>query len=725
MNTKNKKKQGSGEAPLKGLAGAVAPTVAVPRMQTQQKPMTVEQAMIEAARHEGAGRFQQAEMLLKRVLQAKPGYAPGWQALAILAHKVGKTEIALNLMTRAISLSDNVALFHSNKGEMCRILGRLDEAIALGKKAVALDPKSASAHGNLGIAYYDKKDYKAAEACHKAALAINPAFAPSLNNMGSILRQAKDYDGAVSWYRRAVEANPRYLEPLNNMGETFIRTDKGEEAVKVLGQALAKNPRYTEARCNQGYAFACIEKEKEALACFTTALKARPDYAEAYVGIARVRKDLYDLNAAETAIKKAVSLKPELAEAHSVLGSVYMAQGRTELARKSFEHALSLDSDMTSAKLGMGNIHLEEGRFEEAETIFKGVVDNKTERMGALFSLAQTRKVKPGDEIVALLEAEAEKLPDLSENKAIYIHFALGKVYDDLGEADKSFPHFLKGCAMKRKKLYYDADEKDKHFAHVTDVFSKEFIDRRRGHGEKSDLPIFVLGMPRSGTTLTEQIIASHPSVFGAGELFDLLDLSSGKSNFPDNMKDLTPERMAEMGAQYVAGLRARDQNARKITDKMPANFMNVGLIHLILPNAKIVHVKRNPLDTCISCFTRLFAHNQNQTYDLYELGRFYRAYSLMMDHWKKVLPKGSFYEIEYEKLIEDTDAEARKLVEYCGLEWDDKCLEFHKHERSIRTASVTQVRQPIYKSSVARWKKYEKYVEPLIKGLGEAYTGD
>src|ERR1019366_7345017 len=220
--------------------------------------------------------------------------------------------------------------------------------------------------------------------------------------------------------------------------------------------------------------------------------------------------------------------------------------------------------------------------------------------------------------------------------------------------------------------------------------------------GESSDLPIFVLGMPRSGTTLTEQIIASHPGVFGAGELFDMIHIAQRKEKaedpeFPESAKIMTPAVMKEMGRKYVEGLKVRDPKARRITDKMPANFLHIGLIHLILPNAKIIHVNRNPLDTCISCFTRLFAHNQNQTYDLNELGRYYRGYSDLMTHWRKVLPKGSFYDIQYEALVDDTETEAKRLIEYCGLEWSDSCLAFHENKRNIRTASLHQVRQPIY----------------------------
>jgi hypothetical protein len=219
--------------------------------------------------------------------------------------------------------------------------------------------------------------------------------------------------------------------------------------------------------------------------------------------------------------------------------------------------------------------------------------------------------------------------------------------------------------------------------------------------------------------------------VYGAGELRDIIELTETlapdrpEASFSTKMLDVTPEQLTAMGQQYVAGLQARSPDSPKITDKMPGNFHYIGLIKLILPNAKIVHISRHPLDNCISCFTRLFAHGQANTYDLEEIGHYYRCYKGLMDHWRTILPEGSFYDVRYENLVDNTEDQARKLIEYCGLEWDDSCLEFYKNKRSIRTASVTQVRQPIYKTSKQRWKNYEKFLGPMIKGLGDALEGE
>ncbi len=315
------------------------------------------------------------------------------------------------------------------------------------------------------------------------------------------------------------------------------------------------------------------------------------------------------------------------------------------------------------------------------------------------------------------------------------LHFALGKCYDDSGDYDKAFPHFMAGCKMKRAKLTYDPANAERQFAGLMEIFDQAAIDRLRGSGDPpgdpSGVPVFVLGMPRSGTTLTEQIIASHPDVYGAGELHDLLRIAERNIggattpvSFPDNLRALDRQTLTAWGAEYVAGLKQRAPDAKRITDKMPANFFAVGLIHLMLPNAKIIHVNRNPVDTCLSCFTRLFNRKQEHTYDLAELGQYYVHYARLMDHWRKVLPAGAFLDVQYEDIVADQEAQARRLIAYCGLEWNDACLDFHNTKRSIRTASVTQVRQPIYTSSVERWRHYEKFLGPLLDALGDLAPG-
>lgn len=688
-----------------------------------------DQAMGLAEQHHAAGRLAEAEKILRQMLRANPGQPFALHLLGVIAHQAGKTEDAIRLLGMAIEKLPTVGQFHANLGEMCRLLNRLDEAVAHGERAIALEPGSATAHSNLGIAFYDRKEPDRAEACQKKALALNPRLAQALNNLGSIQRDRKDKEGAIRYYRQALAASPLYFESLNNLGAVLTESEQPEEAVKILLQALRLKPEYAGAHYNIASAFLALEQFDKAAAGFSRALALKPDYPEAYVGLAGIHQEHKRLPEAEAMVKKALALAPEKAAAHCQLGGIHAEAGYPEKAEQAYDEALALEPDLTGAHLGKGYLLMEHGRMLEAEALFRHALSLDRDNLGARLALAQVKKVAAGDENMAALVREAEKIGAMPETKALPLHFALGKCYDDTKQHDLAMRHFLEGCRLKRKRTQYDPANSDLICQNIREFFSPENIERLGGGGCPSELPVFILGMPRSGTTLTEQIIASHPQAYGAGELPDLLALAAKPTaeaveGYPLSLAGLTRDDLAAMGEKYVAGLRARNQQAQRITDKMPANFNCVGLIHLMLPKARIIHVKRNPVDTCLSGFTRLFNKSQHHSYDLAEIGRYYRNYAAIMAHWREVLPPGAFYEVQYEQLVADQENQSRALLAYCGLEWDEACLDFHKTERQVRTASVTQVRQPIYKSSVERWRKYEAHLGPLLAALGEQAPG-
>jgi hypothetical protein len=320
-----------------------------------------------------------------------------------------------------------------------------------------------------------------------------------------------------------------------------------------------------------------------------------------------------------------------------------------------------------------------------------------------------------------LVEALARDMESLPEEDQIYLHFALGKVYADLGQHERSFSHLIEGNALKRKQIVYDEAAALAQLKLMRRLFTAEAMRKGRGLGDPSTVPVFIIGMPRSGTTLVEQILASHPKIYGAGELDDLqvaVAVTSLRGS-DGSRPGLGAEELRQIGARYLERVRATAPAAERITDKMPANFRYAGLIYLALPNARIIHIRRDPLDTCLSCFSLLFTRNlQPFAYDLTELGRFYRAYARMMEHWREVLPLEQMLEVQYEELVANFEPLARRIVAYCGLEWDDACLEFNKTQRPVRTASAVQVREPIYRSSIGRWRPYEGMLRPLIKAL-------
>jgi tetratricopeptide (TPR) repeat protein len=698
----------------------------VPVAQDRPQQLSLPQAMALAEQRHGEGQLPSAENILRQILQARPKHAPALHLLGVIVHQQGNTELAVQLLTQAIEIDPAQSLYHANRGEMCRILGRLDEAIASGERAIELAPKFAAAYSNVGIAYYDRKDFDRAEQYQQQALKINPRLAPALNNLGSIRREQKNSEAAIGYYRDVLAVNPDYVEAINNLGAVYTEAERFDEAVTTLLSAIKLRPNYADAHCNIGLAFCGLEQKDKALAGFRRALTLRPDYVEAHMGIARVMQDESRLDEAEQAVNRALALAPGKPEANCLLGGIYAEMGFPERATAAYEAALGANPELVRAHLGKGALLMELGLLDQAEASFLHALELDPDCIAARISLTQVKKVTRDDPNMAALITEGELIDTAAQPKAIAMHFALGKCFDDIGDYDAAFEHFHAGCALKRSSIEYDPAGIELLVDQLIAFFDRATLDRLRGGGDVSELPVFVLGMARSGTTLTEQIIASHPLVHGAGELADLLNIANRPRNvddggpFPDNMKGFTQAEFGLLGSRYVAGLKQRAPDAMRITDKMPANYLCIGLIHLMLPNARIVHVKRNPVDTCLSGFSRLFKKGQPHSYDLTELGRYYRAYARLMNHWREVLPADAMLEVQYEDLVADNDTQARRLIAYCGLDWDDACLDFFKNDRSIRTASVIQVRQPIYKTSLERWKRYRQHLGPLLTALGD-----
>jgi hypothetical protein len=322
-----------------------------------------------------------------------------------------------------------------------------------------------------------------------------------------------------------------------------------------------------------------------------------------------------------------------------------------------------------------------------------------------------------------------------SKTDRLYLDFALGRAYADLKDYRRSFQRFLSGNAGMRALMDFDVKPTLAMFDHIERVFTPALIEAKSGHGDPSTAPIFVIGMPRSGTTLVEQILASHPDVHGAGELsafYEAMLSVRGPDGRPiagpASVPALDPKAFGEIGSRYVAAIRALAPTTPFITDKRPNNYYFIGLIHLALPNAKIIHVMRDPIDTCVSCFSMYFTFDRmglKQTFDLAELGRYYRRYEQLMAHWRRVLPPGRILDVRYENVVADLEGETRRMLYYCGLPWDEDCLAFYKTKRAVLTASAAQVRRPIYDTSVGRWRVYEEFLGPLLAELRSAAADD
>lgn len=691
--------------------------------------ISLRQALQIAGQHARAGRLAQAEGVLRQVLRQRPNDPEALHQLAIIAHQAGKTPLAVQLIQRALTVNPNAPVLQANIAEMYRRIGQPQKAIEHGRKAIVLKPDSAEAQNNLGIAYFDVGDYETAIKHYEAAIAIRPRFAEAISNRGNALRQMKRFSEAEADYRRAIAINPSYPEAYNNMGSVLRDLERPAEAEQAYKRALALKGNYVEALNNLILAYKDLKQYEEGLAVANQSLKLNPQNADAYAYAGAILVDQKRIDQAFDMLKKSLAINPNKPETLNMMGRAQFEADQPQKAIEFYKRAIALKPDFADPYNNMGNALKEVGKFDEARQAFETCLALSPESLGTYVNLVDTYKFRSNDDrhLKAIEGALARGGAALGEERQMQLSFAAAKAYDDLKRYDEAFPLFLTGNALKRKTIEYNEEKVLSYFGRIKSAMTADAIRDKTGGGSSSATPIFVIGMPRSGTTLVEQILASHPRVTGAGELKELSETVNSvrtkdgtQAPYPEFVPVANPAELTRIGEAYVAKLMRRAPGAERVTDKMPSNFYFAGLIHLALPRARIIHTNRSPVDTCVSCFSKLFAGEQSQTYDLGELGRYYRAYHDLMAHWRSVLPAGAFLDVQYEEVVADTEGQARRILDYCGLEWDARVLDFHRTERPVKTASSSQVRQPIYGSSVARWRNYESHLAPLLQELGD-----
>jgi tetratricopeptide (TPR) repeat protein len=591
-------------------------------------------------------------------------------------------------------------------------------------KALALKPQLAEALTNLGNALKGQNRFEEALACYDKALALNPESVAALNNCGDALFALRRPAEALAAYDRAVAIAPTSLVALNNRGNALRALRRPVEALASYSDALATGSTLAEIYNNRGGAFADLKRFREALADYDRALALKPDFVPALVNRGGALCELKQPAQALESCDKALALAPDCAEAWNNRSNALIDLNRPDEALANCDKALALKPDYAEAYDGKGVKLMFLGRFEEATRAIEAAIAI-TPRARFYYNLTLSKRLSTKDDHLAAMEDLARNVSALDEEEQVFLRFALGKALKDVGDHENSFAHLLAGNAIKRKQVAYDGEATDKLFDRTKSTFTRDLMRRSGGAGCSSETPIFILGMPRSGTTLVEQILASHPKVFGAGERDDFSAVVAGLGGdqrstalFPEFIPSLPLDAFRRIGADYVDRLRGLAPTAGKITDKMPENFRFVGLIHLALPKARIIHLQRGPVDTCLSCFATLFYEPLDYTYDLKELGRYYRAYQRLMDHWREILPPGVMLDVRYEDIVDDIEGQARRMIAHCGLEWDARCLDFHRANRPVRTASMGQARQPLYKTSVGRWRAYEGQLGPLLDEL-------
>jgi Flp pilus assembly protein TadD len=564
-----------------------------------------------------------------------------------------------------------------------------------------------------------------AQAMCLRVLAVRPDEPKALHILGLIAQQSGDFGGAIDRLRRAVTHAPDVAVYYAGLGEACRLAGRVEEAVAHARRALELKPDYVEALGNLALAMAGLERLDEAAELLRQAIAMEPRHPDFHLRLGFVLVNQGRLQEAEAALQQVLVLSPTSHDAFQLLGWVMFMKGSLDVAAAHYRRALELKPDFADAYNGLGHALHALGRFSGAADSYRSALALDPGNTLIHFNLANAKIFTEDDAQLAAMQALACK-SNLGERERIFLHFALGKAHADLNQHARSFEHLLRGNAVKRTHLRYDETATLATLSRIEATFTQPLLKKKARHGERSHLPVFILGMPRSGTSLVEQILASHPRVFGAGELTAMdealgaVRAGRGLLPYPDCVPALDAAAIQEIGARYLSHVRRlAPTGTTRVTDKMPSNFSFAGLIHLVLPNARIIHTVRDPVDTCISCFSRLFTLEHNFTYDLAELGRYYRAYQRLMAHWQRVLPPGRILNVRYEELVADLGGQARRMIAHCGLDWDDRCLAFHRTQRAVRTASARQVRQPIYTSSIGLRRHYEPFLGPLLAALG------
>jgi tetratricopeptide (TPR) repeat protein len=675
-----------------------------------------------------AKRLEEAVEVYKKLAAIPPPSLQALNNLGYILTSLGRHEEALFYLQQGVALDPNSIQTNANLSIVLMALNRPEEALACHERIVAANPQLPEPACNLALTLSELGRDEEAVVQFEKALALNPDFVVALNGLGNTLQKLERYDPALRCFERALALAPGFAVAHYNCGQVLAKLGRHEEAIGQYRTAVAINPGSATVFNDLGISLTALGRHREAVVEFENALRILPGLAPARhnlanalnnLGLSLIRLGRYQEAVAE--FERALGVLPEFILAKYSLGEALSNLGRPEEALAVYEKVVAANPDDALAYLGIGDAKRYMGQIQDACAAYERAVALAPRSPVCHRSLADVWRFGENDPRLAALEELERDVDQIPKSVQPDLYFALAKAYDDLKRYGPAFECLQKGNALKRRLVVYDEAMHLDGLRKIAAVFTPELFAARGGTRDPSDVPVFVVGMPRSGTTLVEQILASHPQVFGAGELNHLTNIFESRptpGRFPFDPDLLTDEWLREIGCRYVAEVRALAPRALRITDKMTGNFRLIGLIHLALPKARIIHVQRDPLDICFSCYSHLF-RDLDFTYDLGELGRSYKSYEALMTHWRSVLPQGKMLEVQYENLVNDFEVEARRLVEYCGLEWDERCLAFHKTERPVHTTSAHQVRQPLYRGAIGRARHYEPWLGPLRDALG------
>jgi tetratricopeptide (TPR) repeat protein len=720
---------------------------------------TLAQRFAQAVRHHQDGNFRQAEEIYSQILRIDPQHVDALHLLGLIAGQFGRHDLACAFILQALRLRPDFAEAHNNLGNELRSQNKLQEAVASYQQALRLKPSFAEAHNNLANALQEQGRSSEAVRHLRQAVSLSPNFALAHHNLGNVLLKLHRLQEAVASFQQVVRLQPNNAEAHNNLGLALRCLGRLDEAVASCQSALRLKPELAEAHVNLANAHHDQGRLEEAVAGYQEALRLKPELAEPYNNLGNALRHLGRLEEAVASYRQAVCVKPDYAEAHSNLGNALRVQGKLDEALASCQEATRLNPDLPQAHNNLGYVFQDMGIPEEALASYRQAISLKADFADAHNNLGAALLIQGQvNEALASIQEALRLAPDLpmafhqlgrlardgkyemrvvevehirrllaeqglSPKAKTLLHFTLAYVLEQQGDYDLAFEHYQQANAWKRRssELHQPFDIQ----AHRHDVdqaiatFGRAFFARLAPLGHPSDAPVFIVGMPRSGTSLVEQILSSHPRFAGAGELLDIGNIRNElytPEQYPTSLTGLTTQRAAALAERYLQRLLRGNPQSLRASDKMPQNYLHLGLIAVLFPRARVIHCRRDPRDTCVSCFCENF-ESIGFTSSLEDLGLYYREYERLMAHWRQVLPL-SMFEVRYEELVANQEKLSRQLVDFCGLDWDDRCLRFHQTRRPVNTASNLQVRQPVYARSVGRWRRFERQLGPLLELL-------
>jgi tetratricopeptide (TPR) repeat protein len=713
-----------------------------------------------AVNHHQANQLEQAEGLYRQILTSDPNHADALHLLGVIAHQRGQHQAAVELIERAIQLNPDVPAYHSNLATTYRALGNLAKAAEHGRIAASLQPDNADVHLNLGLVLQQLGELDEAISHFETAIELKPHWSTPYQALGNLLYERGKHFEALAVFREGIRLCGDVPQLYDSTGQLLYLLGQADNAlvyfqelVRIrpdgaafasLGNALASLGRREEAKIacrraiqltpNLALPFGRLGrllreegKYDEALACIQQALVLEPDSAELYCDLAGVYYDLDRSEESVAAFRQGLTRQPQNAEAHNFLGYVLQDRGEMEEALEEYRTSLRIRPEYADGYLNLALLLSEMGEIDQAREAFGAALRLNPEHPEALGGLALTLRARFPQEHLAACERllASGRLPGQRQAVLQYGVAAVMEARGDFARAAdlvrRANGYFKEQARLKGSE--YNPLEHQAYVDSIIRTYSPALFERVRGWGVESELPVFVLGLPRSGTSLVEQILASHPQVYGAGELLDIrniyrsLPATVGKqATGIECIGDLTRAHVQTLANRYLDRIRGLAPGALRIVDKMPDNYLMLGLIATLLPRARIIHLRRDIRDAGLSCWTTHFKHIR-WACDLEHIGRRIRDYQRLMEHFRKVLPIPIF-EIDYEEIVANLEPSARRLVDWCELEWDPACLAFHETKRVVRTASMTQVREPIYKRSVERWRNFEDVLAPMLEAL-------